>query len=541
MTRSPKRRRSQAATGAARREPRHDPAAACQAAAEAACAGRHDEARQHYAAILAACDDPRWTGQVHNDLAVLDAVAGDVTAAREGFARACRLAPDLATATANLALLEEDDPGPAPSRDEPNAARPDAPPRTKVAVLSFLFNWPSTAGGIIHTVELCTFLQRAGYDVLHVFARHEPFGVGRLEQELPYPHRPLEFHRDEWQAVAIQARFRQAVQAFDPDHVLITDTWNFKPLLAEAVRDYPYILRQQALECLCPLNNLRLLVDEQGVAQQCPHNQLDDPQACRDCLLVRGRRSGGLHQAERALAGVGSDPYDQRLRRALQEAEAVLVLNPTVADLLRPHAPQVQVVTWGMDGKRFPWPWTEEPPRASPRTVLFMAGLIDEYIKGFHILQDALARLWARRQDFLLLATGEPAGEVSAFTRFTGWVSQDLLPRHLRAADLVVMPTIAQEGLGRSTVEAMAVGRPVVASRIGGLPYTVEDNVTGLLCEPGDAADLAQKIERLLDDPALRARMGAEARRIFEERFAWESVIERYYRPILDRRRAPAA
>ena len=74
------------------------------------------------------------------------------------------------------------------------------------------------------------------------------------------------------------------------------------------------------------------------------------------------------------------------------------------------------------------------------------------------------------------------------------------------------MPTIAQEGLSRTSVEAMASGIPVIASRIGGLPFTVNDGVTGLLFEPGDPADLARQIARLLDDPALRRRMGLAGR-----------------------------
>ena len=56
---------------------------------------------------------------------------------------------------------------------------------------------------------------------------------------------------------------------FNPDHVIITDSWNFKPLLAEAVREYPYILRLQAMECICPLNNVRLLPLGDGQFGQC--------------------------------------------------------------------------------------------------------------------------------------------------------------------------------------------------------------------------------------------------------------------------------
>ena len=123
--------------------------------------------------------------------------------------------------------------------------------------------------------------------------------------------------------------------------------------------------------------------------------------------------------------------------------------------------------------------------------------------------------------------------QIDEFTRSVGWCSQDDLPRHYRDADICLVPTIAQEGLSRTSVEAMASGIPVIASRIGGLPYTVSDGTTGLLFEPGDAADLASKIARLLDDPALRRQMGLAGRKRFEDEFTWETVIERYYRPLL--------
>jgi len=75
--------------------------------------------------------------------------------------------------------------------------------------------------------------------------------------------------------------------------------------------------------------------------------------------------------------------------------------------------------------------------------------------------------------------------------------------------------------------------RAVIASRIGGLPYTVTDGVTGMLFEPGDPDDLARKIARVLDDPDLRRRMGLAGRKRFEEDFIWDDVIERCFRPLL--------
>jgi FkbM family methyltransferase len=408
----------------------------------------------------------------------------------------------------------------------------------RVALLSFLFNWPSTGGGIVHTVELGQFLGRAGYAVEHFYARFPAWGIGGVESPVPFPSTPLDFDEATWNRDAIQARFRAAVDRFRPDYVILTDSWNMKPVLAEALRGYPYVLRFQAMECLCPLNNVRLLSDRSGGLHQCPRHQLATPAACVRCVQENGRFSGALHQAERALSGVGTSGYHERLVRVLAEAEAVLVVNPLHEAMLGPYSDRVRVVTAGMDPARFPVPWPDDPAdrRDPKRPVLFFAGLVEERIKGFDVLHAACARLWQRRQDFELLATGDPVGGVNAFTRFVGWQSQESLPRHLRAADIVVVPTVAQEALGRTAVEAMAAARSVIASRLGGLPFTVADGATGLLCEPGDVEDLACKIERLLDDPALRHRLGEAGRRRFEEHYAWPVIIEKHYKPLLCRR-----
>jgi glycosyltransferase involved in cell wall biosynthesis len=500
--------------------------------------GEHERARAAYE-LLGESGDGRLKALIRNDLAALSAVRGDLDEARAGFHAA--LAADLACAPAraNLACLEEA----GTSHPEPVCVRrAEAPPSPvgdgkacKVAVVSFLFNWPSTGGGIVHTVELAQFLARAGYEVKHFYARHEAWGVGRVEGRLPFPSEPLDFDERTWDVPHIQQRYRGAVDAFAPDYVLLTDSWNMKPLLAEALAHYPYFLRLQAMECLCPLNNVRFLPEAEDRFRQCRLHQLAHPRDCARCLQERGHQSGALHQAERALSGAGTPAYHERLLRAVAQAEAVLAVNPLTAAMIAPYARAVHVVTAGMDPTRFPWPWPGETSEPSPRVVrqLFFAGLVEERIKGFHVAQEACALLWRKRRDFELVATGDPPGRFNEFTRFVGWLSQADLPRHLRAADMLLMPTIAQEALGRTAVEAMAVGRPVVASRLGGLPFTVSDGVTGLLFDPGSAEDLARKVEALLDDDALGRRLGLTGRRRFEEEYSWDVIIERHYRPLL--------
>ena len=162
-----------------------------------------------------------------------------------------------------------------------------------------------------------------------------------------------------------------------------------------------------------------------------------------------------------------------------------------------------------------------------------MAAVAGETIKGYHVAHEACRILRQTRTDFELVVTFDPPGQIDEFTRSVGWCSLAELPRHYRDADICLVPTIAQDSLSRTSVEAMASGVPVIASQIGGLPYTVTDGATGLLFEPGDPADLAQKIARLLDDKALLRRMGLAGRKRFEQDFMWETVIERYFRRVL--------
>ena len=86
----------------------------------------------------------------------------------------------------------------------------------RVAILSFLFNWPSTGGGNHHTAELAKFLALAGYDVKHFFARYPGWGIGRVTDELISPSEAIEFDESSWNVAEIQARFRRAVDAFVP-------------------------------------------------------------------------------------------------------------------------------------------------------------------------------------------------------------------------------------------------------------------------------------------------------------------------------------
>jgi glycosyltransferase involved in cell wall biosynthesis len=117
------------------------------------------------------------------------------------------------------------------------------------------------------------------------------------------------------------------------------------------------------------------------------------------------------------------------------------------------------------------------------------------------------------------------------------------IPDLLAGLDVLVHPPTAPEPFGRVLAEAMAVGRPVIAARCGGIPEVVEDGVTGLLVPSSDVGAFTAAVVRLLEDPALCRRLGGAGRRRAEARFGIEAhaagVLE-VYRAVLEGRRAAA-
>jgi glycosyltransferase involved in cell wall biosynthesis len=100
------------------------------------------------------------------------------------------------------------------------------------------------------------------------------------------------------------------------------------------------------------------------------------------------------------------------------------------------------------------------------------------------------------------------------------------VPELLPELDVFVL-TSRQEGLGTSILDAQASGVPVVATAAGGIPEAVLDGETGLLAPPGEAAALADRILRVLDDAALRERLVSAAARRVREEFGTDALAER--------------
>jgi D-inositol-3-phosphate glycosyltransferase len=133
---------------------------------------------------------------------------------------------------------------------------------------------------------------------------------------------------------------------------------------------------------------------------------------------------------------------------------------------------------------------------------------------GIEKVNDELARL-----EKLRLELG-----IQELVTFQGAQDQDTLVYYYSAADLVVIPS-RYESFGMVALEAMACGTPVVASRVGGLTYSIQDGQTGFLVPERDAEALAEKVRLLLCDEELREKLGRQAAK-WARNYGWSAIAD---------------
>jgi glycosyltransferase involved in cell wall biosynthesis len=155
-------------------------------------------------------------------------------------------------------------------------------------------------------------------------------------------------------------------------------------------------------------------------------------------------------------------------------------------------------------------------------------------VKGVDVLLEAVRRLPPGSPVRVLIVgevrdprvaelTRDPV--ISERVRFAGYRSDAV--RIVAAADAYVMPSVEREGLPRGVIEAMCLERPVVVSRVGGMPELVEDGVSGVVVPPRDPGTLAAALLGLAGDPARATALGAAARKRIASEFHIERTIQR--------------
>ena len=244
--------------------------------------------------------------------------------------------------------------------------------------------------------------------------------------------------------------------------------------------------------------------------------------------------------------GRSETPAERRRKgRELQRADAVTAVCGAAAEaLVRDYGvdrARVRVIANGADLPDLEREWPaarrlrDDLGVGQFRPLWVCAARLEEQ-KGHVVLLDALAQLKGRGLDFIVVLAGEgslradlqrraEAAGLGERVRFAGQV--EAVGPLLLAADACVLPSL-WEGLPLSLLEALTRGRPMAASKVGGVPDVIEDGVTGRLTPAGDAAALAAVLEDFHRRPDAARHLGGAGADWVRAEFTWERIVEAF-------------
>lgn len=232
-----------------------------------------------------------------------------------------------------------------------------------------------------------------------------------------------------------------------------------------------------------------------------------------------------LEQAHRVIA-ISSALRTNLIERGIPADKIFLAPNGVDTEVFQPLEPDAELVArYGLKGK----------------TVIGFIGSFYFY-EGLKYLIEAGSILLAERREAALLLVGEGEAEedlraiVPPHLRerviFTGKIPHEQAPRYYSVMEIAVYPRVKSRLTELTTplkpLEAMAMGRVVVGSRVGGISELVRDGETGFLVEPESSEALAESLARLIDDHGLRAAAGRAAREFVVRERDWRRIVECY-------------
>jgi len=215
-----------------------------------------------------------------------------------------------------------------------------------------------------------------------------------------------------------------------------------------------------------------------------------------------------------------SNPLARLLIRRILQVPDVLIVQSNywksfICSLARPK--KVRIVNNFLDVSAFPPP-SERKARNTQR-VLFICGT-ESLRKGLDVVLESIRYLshdGIGPSKFVFVASNEQIRrrvrdlQVHPYVEFRDILSKQEMIEEYREADLFVLPSFG-EGFPNSMLEAMASGLPVIATRVGAVPEVIEDNVNGILIEPGDPGALTRAIKRVLNDRDFGEKLGQNNR-----------------------------
>ena len=207
---------------------------------------------------------------------------------------------------------------------------------------------------------------------------------------------------------------------------------------------------------------------------------------------------------------------------------------------------KVDFVIYGVDDQKI---FFSENERTALRRAWGVSGddsvllLIGRFVpkKGFSTAFQALKYITERRKNVKLVVVGDgplkseylailEKDRTGSYVKFVGEIPTYELRNYYSACDIFLMPSrrLPSDGLNVVVPEAMACGRAIVASRVGGNDLVVFDGINGYLHDENDPKQLAQCVLKLVEDPELKNEMGSNSLKLVRDRFTWNAIVKYY-------------
>lgn len=419
---------------------------------------------------------------------------------------------------------------------ESGNVRPDAIDETsgkkKIVFVDLMFTWPPHGGACVDLKEVACRLTERGYKVDLIVPKFPGFFPrGDVDESmLPFKVHKIDFSSWTFNFLFLPRKIKERVDRLKPDYVYLGDSYFLKPYLIEALKKYRIIARFYSHELLCP--NFYLLYRDN---KKCDIHYLSHPVNCLKCALkgmsLHIKSLNGEVWSHEFIASLAFLPsFHKRTIRSLSLCDTLITYNDMVKKLLSPFHNKVISFPGGVNTSAF------LPGGGSSNGVkkILVSGRLMDWRKGLNFFLETARRLRNQRDDFEIFLTLDKKYKEEYITS-VGWVDHRKINDVYKEVDFCVVPSLWEEPFGMVAVEAMAAGKPVVASSVAGLKMSVKHGETGFLFPPGDSGQLMKYLNKLLDDPELIKKMGEAGRNRAIHCFDWDRVVDKYCSEIFDK------
>jgi len=231
-------------------------------------------------------------------------------------------------------------------------------------------------------------------------------------------------------------------------------------------------------------------------------------------------------------------PLTSRLhQKTVQKATCIIAITKQIQNLYARWVDKEKTSTipFGVDTETFKPTKITQPQKELE--ILYGGSLYA--LKGVPFLIRAIAQARQNKINANLTIVGEGAQketlialvktlQIEKHVKFEGFVPNSKMPMYYNRCDIFCFPTLG-EPFGKAVVEAMACGKPVIATNVGGTAEIIQNRENGILVPPANSEAIAAEITRLINDPQESRRIGKKARETIVERFSWEKIAEKYH------------